>query len=154
MKINLQICTLLVDRARSHFSDRIDLLFKKCSSKCSLIPPGQRRYVQQLDLSINKPFKAAIHTKYTNFEISNGNTINPSHENIIEFVYKTWYSDEIIKKNMIKDSFKICGFSNVLDRTEDDLFRWPVDICPEDDIINEMPKDDYSDGDEQESDED
>ena len=57
--------TLLVfDRARSHFSERINDLFKYNSSKFSLIPPGQAKYVQPLDVSINKPFKAAMHRAY------------------------------------------------------------------------------------------
>ena len=148
--------TLLVfDRAKSHFSDRINELFKNNSSKFSLIPPGQTKYVQPLDVSINKPFKAAMHRAYTEFQISNGNTKTPTHENIIEFVYNTWYKPDIIKEDIIRNSFKTCGISNNLDGSEDDLFNWPDDIEPEDDVINEMPKDDYSDGDEeQESDED
>lgn len=71
-----------------------------------------------------------MHRQYTDFEISNGKTIKPSNENIIEFVSNTLYSDEIIKKDMIKDSFKICGISKSLDGTEYEQFKWPVGICP------------------------
>ena len=120
-----------------------------------MIPPGQTKYVQPLDVSINKPFKAAMHRAYTEFQISNGNTKTPTHENIIEFVYNTWYQPDIIKEDIIRNSLKICGISNDLDGSEDNLFFWPDDIEPENDVVNEMPKDDYSDGDEeQESDED
>ena len=65
------------------------------------------------------------------------------------------YILKVFLYNIIRNSFKTCGISNNLDGSEDDLFNWPDDIEPEDDVINEMPKDDYSDGDEeQESDED
>ena len=39
-------------------------------------------------------------------------------------------------------SFKICGISNNLDGSEDNLFNWPDNIEPENDVVNEMPKDD------------
>ena len=38
--------------------------------------------------------------------------------------------------------------------SEDDLFKWPDDISPDDYVINEMSKDDYSDGDGEESEDD
>ena len=73
---------IVFDRARSHFSERINELFGKFNSKYSLIPPGQTSYVQPLDVSINKSFKSAIHKKYTQFQIDNKNSEKPTRENI------------------------------------------------------------------------
>ena len=53
-EINSNNKTMIVfDRARSHFSERINELFEKFNSKYSLIPPRQTSYVQPLDVSIN-----------------------------------------------------------------------------------------------------
>lgn len=78
---------IVFDRARTHFSERINELFEKFNSKYSLIPPGQTSYIQPLDVSINKPFKSAIYKMYTEFQINNNNSKKPTRENIIQFIH-------------------------------------------------------------------
>ena len=94
-----------------------------------MIPPGLTRYVQPLDISINKPFKSEILQKYSQFQIKTLNCQKPTHENIIEFVYDIWNnSGIIITKEIIIKSFKICGISNAMDSIEDHFFEWPQEI--------------------------
>lgn len=121
---------IVFDRARSHFSERINELFEYFKSKYSLIPPGQTSYIQPLDVSINKSFKSAIHKKYTQFQIDNKNSKKPTRENIIDFIHDIWYEESIITKEMIINAFKICGISNSMDGSEDEMFKWPDDIIP------------------------
>ena len=117
-------------RAITNFSERIKELFEKFNSKYSLIPPDQTSYVQPLDISINKPFKSAIHKMYTQFQINNNNSKEPTRENIIQFIHDIWYGESIITKEMIIKSFKICRISNSMDGSEDELFKWSDDIIP------------------------
>ena len=46
-----------MDSVTTHLSQLILDLFKGNKSNYILIPPGATRYLQPLDLSINKPFK-------------------------------------------------------------------------------------------------
>ena len=46
-----------MDRATTHFSERIKDLFAENKSKYVLILPGATIYLQPLDIEINKPFK-------------------------------------------------------------------------------------------------
>ena len=61
---------LFFERCTSHYSDDIKNLFILNDSTYSLIPPGLTRYVQTLDVSINKHLKLEIHNKYTQFQIN------------------------------------------------------------------------------------
>ena len=59
---------LIMDRAGSHFSDDISETFKIENCKYILIPAGMTRFLQPLDVCINKPFKDAFRKSYTDFE--------------------------------------------------------------------------------------
>ena len=61
-----------MDNVTTHLSQLILDLFKENKSNYILIPPGATRYLQLLDLSINKPFKGIMRKKYTIFVIKFG----------------------------------------------------------------------------------
>lgn len=63
----------VLDRVRSHFSNEISDIFEKNNAKFILIPTGRTRFVQPLDVCINKPFKDAIRKAYTEYEIKKQN---------------------------------------------------------------------------------
>ena len=63
---------LIMDSATVHLSQCILDLFKENKSNYVLIPPGAVRYLQLLDLEINKPFKDNMRKKYTEFVIKFG----------------------------------------------------------------------------------
>ena len=42
---------------------------------------------------------------------------------ILEWIGMIWYDDKLISKNMIYNSFKICGLSNETDGSEDNLIK-------------------------------
>lgn len=60
---------LVMDRATIHFSERIKDLFAKNKSKYVLIPPGATKYLQPLDIAINKPFKDNMRKKILNLSL-------------------------------------------------------------------------------------
>lgn len=139
--------TLLVfDRCSSHYSEDIKNLFILNDSSYSLIPPGLTRYVQSLDVQINKPFKSEIHNKYYQFQIKTLNCQKPTHNDITEFVHEAWNNSEIIAKEIIIKYFKICGISNTMDSSEAHFFEFPKEILPDilHDLYEESNKDDES----------
>ena len=90
--------------------------------------------LQPLDRAINFPFKQYLKSLYTeryifNNEKSNNNNkkIKDLRINIISDIIKIWYGSkfdkgEYIKQELIVNSFKICGISNDMIGTEDEIF--------------------------------
>ena len=81
--------------------------------------------MQPLDVSINKKFKTYIRERYINHCIKNNVTFSKVNKNdIINWISETWYSETIITKNVIINSFKVCGLSNKTDGSEDKLINF------------------------------
>ncbi len=96
-------------------------------------------------MSINKPYKAALKEKYINFCIeSGGENIKISRTNMIKFICDTWYSENIITKDMIRKSFKITGLTNKLDHSEDCLFQAWSKMKEEVPLIDDDLQEDYN----------
>ena len=98
--------------------------------KYILIPPGFKRFLQPLDVAINKPFKIGLKQKYLDFQQKNieqifENKFYLNDKNIIKFIYDIWADENIIKRQVIINSFLHCGISQLLDGSQDELFNWP-----------------------------
>jgi len=113
---------LIMDRARSHFSQEINDLFNKFGSNYVLIPPGLTSVLQPLDTHINKTFKYNVKNEYHNWLIKNKeNTI--TDYNVIDFIYNAWYNiDQNNKEKVILKSFKDNGITLKPDGSEDSEF--------------------------------
>ena len=87
-----------------------------------MIPGGLTRYLQPLDVSINKPFKDELRKKYTDYwmETKNSNA-KVSQNDLINWVWEVWYSKSI-SSNMIRKSFKAAGITLNLDGSKDEMF--------------------------------
>ena len=120
---------LVLDRATTHFSERINDLFVENKSKYVFIPPGATRYLQPLDFAINKPFKDSMRKKYTEFVIKYGGNKKPVSEDLIEWIISSWYDPKVIPKEMIINSFKKTAISNKMDGSEDSMFEWPEELA-------------------------
>lgn len=66
-----------MDKAPSHYSDEIREIFQQNSSSYVLFHGGQTKFLQPLDISINKPFKSELRKKYSDFQINNNNSSKP-----------------------------------------------------------------------------
>lgn len=128
IKKNTKNTLLIMDRTRSLFSDDFSETFKIENSKYILIPPGMTSFLQPLDVCINKPFKDELLKSYTDLEIKNVLTKKLIQEDIIDMIEKVWYNDNLIKSELIKKSFKICGISNKIDGPEDNEFKSPDEV--------------------------
>ena len=123
-------CLLIFDRATSHINSDIINYMNLNNIYYVIIPSGFTRFLQPLDLSINKPFKNALKEKYLNYQQTHINDITENKftlkdEDIIRFIDEIWNKENIIKKDIIKKSFLYCGISQALDGSEDEYFRWP-----------------------------
>jgi hypothetical protein len=118
---------LILDRTIYHKPDELLNLFNTNNKNVSFIPRGLTRFLNPIDVSINKPFKQALKEKYINFCLNNlqGN-IKMTRTQMIQYICDVWYDDNIINKDMIYNSFRETGIGNKLDRSEDNLFNvWP-----------------------------
>lgn len=61
-------CMLVFDKATTHIKEEIIKFLNDNNINYVIIPPGFTRFLQPLDVSINKPFKMALKNKYLNYK--------------------------------------------------------------------------------------
>jgi len=147
-------CILIMDKAPSHIY-RSKYLDKKGKSYV-FIPGGLTRYLQPLDIGINRQFKDHLKNKYlTNLadniietpdepldkeaEALKGNDnafgdnkkpsqLDEQRLNIINWVIEVWWDDEKIKTSAILNSFNKAAISYPLDGSKDVDFVFPEEV--------------------------
>ena len=77
---------LVMDNASMHKIPEINRSVELSETKVMMIPGGFTRYLQPLDVSINKPFKEEIRRKYKSKSF---------RQQIIDWVGEIWYNDKI-----------------------------------------------------------
>jgi len=123
-------CLLIFDRATTHLTTEILDYLQFLNIKYVLIPAGFTRFLQPLDVAINKPFKIGLKHKYLEFQQKNleeifQNKFSLKDEIIVKFIAEIWNDEKIIKRQTIIHSFLHCGISQLLDGSQDELFNWP-----------------------------
>ena len=114
-KINKK-CLLILDKAPSHVDNDILEKFKLYNTHYVYMPGGLTRYLQPLDIGINKVFKTAVKNEYSKIELfekenikdllkSNIFDMKKRREEIINLIYKVWEDNKNIKKDTITNSF-------------------------------------------------
>jgi len=112
---------LVMDRARSHFSDAINKLFEKIVQIMYLFL-GLTSALQPLDIHINKIFKANVRNEYHNWLI-NTKEATITDDNVIDFIYNAWYkTDQKHKEKIIEKPFRDNGITLKTDGSEDSEF--------------------------------
>ena len=137
-----------MDKAPSHIEKNIIKDLKEKKIIYSLIPEGMTRFLQPLDIGVNKIFKNYMKEEYIRYisnimnnniedieykynyskEITNLSKPDIERGNIIKWVHKIWYDDELIKPSSIINSFKKSGISLLSDCSEEHLFEVPDEI--------------------------
>jgi len=143
-------CILIMDRSPSHIY-RSKYLDKKGESYV-FIPGGLTRYLQPLDIGVNKQFKEHLKDNYLSNLAENIDENNEDKEgelkkyddvfgdgkkpsqldeqrlNIINWVIDVWWNDEKIKVSAILNSFHKAGINYPLDGSEDVDFVFPEEV--------------------------
>ena len=142
---------LVWDMFKSHLTDTAKKLVKSKKTDMEVIPGGLTSVLQPLDVSLNKPFKDSMRTKWSEWMASGqqtytaaGNMRATSLPTVCQWVKDSWDS---IDPKVVVNSFKKCSIINAMDSMEDDML-WeedddiptsPVeqDIIPEEDTYND-----------------
>ena len=116
---------LIVDSYKPHQTvDSIKKVKDSCNSDVIIIPGGCTSIVQPMDKCINRPFKEYMRASWQEWmrqdraKTKKGNLKQPSRQDAINWVSKAW---ESIKLETLTHSFLVCGISNALDGSQDDL---------------------------------
>ena len=138
-------CLLLLDRAPSHITSNILDHLKNNNIECTFIPGKLTRFLQPLDIGINKQFKSHLSNKYLLYEASKlTNTIIENQIkfndklslseldlfrlNLINWVLAIWEDKSLIKTSSILDSFKKSTITLSLDGSLDNEFEMLEEI--------------------------
>ena len=103
------------DSFKCHISDEIKEAVRQKKTVMGVIPGGCTKYLQPLDVSINKPFKAAFRELYDEkfrkgeFEYTKGGMQKPlNHVLQVQWVVEAWKK---IDKEIVRKSFDTCGIT-------------------------------------------
>lgn len=121
------------------------------------IPGGLTRYLQPLDIGINKVFKSVVKNEYSKIELFEKEKIKDllkskiidmkqRCEQIINLIYKVWEDNNNIKKDIITNSFFRSSITFSMSGIDDEKFNFPEKIDEVDSIydnyefcLNELP---------------
>ena len=116
---------LIVDSYKPHQTeDSVKKVKDSCNSDVIIIPGGCTSIVQPMHRCINRPFKEHVRASWQEWmrqdraKTKKGNLKQPTRQDAINWVSKAW---ESIKQETLTRSFLMCGISNALDSSEDDL---------------------------------
>ena len=131
----------MVDQYRPHQnSENFEIAKDDCNAEVILIPGGCIAIAQPMDKCVNKPFKEAIRQSWEEWMrmpralTQKGNLKQPTRQDVISWVSKAWRE---VKIDLLVKSFLVCGISNALDGTQDDLVS---DKVPAVDAISTEPE--------------
>lgn len=111
-------CLLIMDQASSHVSNESIEMLNNNEVSYYLIPVGMTPECQPLDISINKKFKDNIKRLFEENrlffdKLSPKVKLQKARLNLIDFINRVWYDDNIITKFDIVNGFNHAGLTNI-----------------------------------------
>ena len=111
-----------------------------------MIPDGLKKYLQPLDVFINKPFKDELKKRYSKYCIDQKETkVRVTQEELINCVGEIWY-DNKLSSEIVSKSFKTAGITLGLDGSEDKMFIRHNPLLEDDKVSVEQPEDRQDEG--------
>lgn len=140
---------LVMDSFAGHKDNLVKTRLQQRNTAIAMIPGGLTSICQPLDVSLNKPFKQGIKTRWVQWMETGEHTFTPSGRQraatpdlLCQWVKESW---DDVKVEIVTKSFRKCGISNALDGTEDDEI-FADDNEPELPSESESDSDDNDDG--------
>ena len=122
---NKQNSLLVLDAVRCHRQDSVKGVLRNMNTDLAIIPGGMTSVLQPLDVSLNKPFKSNLRSKWNSWldgqVLSQGcseKIRRPRLSLMCTWIIKAWQE---IPEAMVRKSFKKCYITNALDGSEDHL---------------------------------
>lgn len=135
---------LVWDQFKAHLTDKVKGKLKDNKTVQAVIPGGLTGTLQPLDVSLNKPFKAAMREQWATWmgegkgELTvKGNMKRPPLPTVVSWVKTAW---DRIPADMVQRSFLKCCISNNLDGSEDDAL-WQEEENEESDVESDVEDD-------------
>ncbi|KAH7968881.1 hypothetical protein HPB52_012111 [Rhipicephalus sanguineus] len=128
---------LVLDQAPIHKMQPAKNAVEERDTDIAYVPAGCTSLLQPADVYWNRSFKASLRRSWEEFmrmaeRTTKGNLRKPSRQDVLNFVATAW---DAVPEETIMQSFKSCGISNTLDRSEDGLLHGRLsdvgDIRPE-----------------------
>lgn len=104
---------LVLDSMRAHITDSVKDAIKKTNSIPTVIPGGTTKYLQPLDISVNRAFKAALRIEWETWMTSGeksftktGRMRKASFSDVCQWILTAWRA---VKKSTITNGFRKAG---------------------------------------------
>ncbi len=150
-----KICLLIMDLAPSHKDVAVLDYMKSNDIHYIFLPPGTTRYLQPLDVGVNKLFKEKLKEKYLIYQLQNKQAIIKNNfkvpkEMVINWINDIWYSNYDIPQTAITNACYKCTLTYSMDGSNDEEFKFPDELQSYD-LLAE-PHDNGNNSDEESSD--
>ena len=104
---------LVLDSMRAHITDSVKAAIKKTNSIPAVIPGGTTKYLQPLDISVNRAFKAALRVEWEAWMTSGeksftktGRMRRATFAQVCQWILTAWSG---VKKSTITNGFRKAG---------------------------------------------
>ena len=138
-------CLLILDKSPSHFNRDVIDKFNENKTNYVFIPGGLTRYLQPLDIGVNRLFQESLVREYTLHKAMNKN-INLNYKKtpqeirveVIKHINHIWWETGDISLSEIKNGFYKGGISLKDDGSEDEDWEFPDKIIDHYSIYDEF----------------
>ena len=134
-KKNRSMCIL--DSFHGHLTTKVEDALRRGNSVMGVIPTGCTSKLQPLDVSLSKPFKCAVRKSWCSYVRSDMEDLRDGKIDRVRPPFKQHIIDWIqtalpcLTREMVVNSFKVCGISNHANGCEDHLVANPDILPPE-----------------------
>ncbi|XP_005751641.1 uncharacterized protein LOC102209438 [Pundamilia nyererei] len=104
---------LVLDSMRAHITDSVKAAIKKTNSIPAVIPGGTTKFLQPLDISVNRAFKAALQVEWETWMTSGeksftktGRMRKASFSDVCQWILTAWSA---VKESTITNGFRKAG---------------------------------------------
>uniref|UniRef100_A0AAQ4RF46 HTH CENPB-type domain-containing protein n=1 Tax=Gasterosteus aculeatus aculeatus TaxID=481459 RepID=A0AAQ4RF46_GASAC len=115
---------LVLDSTRAHMTDSVKAAIKMTNTIPAVIPEGTRKYLQPLDISVNRAFKLALRVQWEAWMTSSkksfaetGRMRRATFSQVCQWILTAWSN---VKESTITDAFQKAGLLRDEEEEEED----------------------------------